>query len=413
MKQFTSWNYWFNRFAFLMAFPGIILLVNISMYFFIALFFKATQKYQQFARRLKTDIPIWAILFAVGAAISVIRVPDGWGSENFRYSISALPNYVYWSCLVVFLNRYRTIINYDQVRQFVFYGATFYIPFWFLRENFLTGIPIFQKTAANNLAFLMISYSPMAISYVRSKRSLQLAILYFIGILLLMLFLGRRAGFALVMINGLLTLFVRSVNISSLLKYGLLFLVFWLTLQLSVVEEAIESANPRVYQLIYERDEMVSEDRSYLTRVAMIEKGLYLFNEYPLSGVGLINFHRTEAVIAGNFEGSQYVVNKDEINELSAHNSYISALSEGGLVLFVPWILMMLSIIIRFAINIARIEPKYYPLFWGFLGMIFHYTSVVGYINVYSWFIIAMCGVILSRIGEKHVNTVMSNAIKQ
>jgi hypothetical protein len=70
-----------------MAFPGIILLVNISMYFFIALFFKATQKYQQFARRLKTDIPIWAILFAVGAAISVIRVPDGWGSENFRYSI--------------------------------------------------------------------------------------------------------------------------------------------------------------------------------------------------------------------------------------------------------------------------------------------------------------------------------------
>jgi O-antigen ligase len=240
-----------------------------------------------------------------------------------------------------------------------------------------------------------------------------MAVIYFIGILLLMLFLGRRAGFALVLINGLLTLFVRTVNISSLLKYGLLFSVFWLTLQLTFVEEVIENANPRVYQLIYDRDVMVTEDRSYLTRVAMVEKGLYLFNEYPLSGVGLTNFHHTEAIIAGDFEGSQYIINKDEINQLSAHNSYVSALSEGGLVLFVPWTLLMLSIIIRFAINIARIDPKYYPLFWGFLGMIFHYTSVVGYINVYSWFIIAMCGVILSRIGEKHVNTVVSNAIKQ
>lgn len=404
MRKLTSWNKWFDRFTFFMAFPGIILLVNLSMYFFVGLYLISVQKYRKFARKIKTDIPIWAMLFGLGAAISTFRVPDGFGSGNFKNSITVLPNYIYWASLVVFLNRYRSIINYDNIRKLVFYGVTLYIPFWFLRENFFQGVAIFQKTAANNLAFLMISYSPMAISYVRSKTSLRYAIPYFIGILVLMLFLGRRAGFALVLITGLLTLFVSSVSFGSLFKYGLTFLSCWLVLKLPIVQGSIENANPRVYQLIYERDEMVAEDRSYLTRVAMFEKGMYLFGQHPISGVGLTNFHHSNAVISGNFEGSQYVINKDEINQLSAHNSYVSAISEGGIVLFIPWIFIMLSIIVRFAVNIQRIEPTYYPLFWGYLGMIFHYTSVVGYVNVYSWFIIAICGVVLSRLGEVHVN---------
>jgi O-antigen ligase len=388
-----------------MAFPGIILWVNISLYFFVGMFLSAKQKYGRFARSFKTDVPLWAILFGIGATISVYRIPSGWESDNFNFALSSLPNYIYWSSVVCFLNKYRAIVDYDQIIKFVFYGVTFYIPFWFIRENFLSGIALFQKTTANNLAFLMISYSPMAISYVRFKKSQLFAILYFIGILMLMLFLGRRAGFVLVLINGLFTLFVRTVDIKSFFKYGLMVSVFWLSLNLTVVEQSVKNASPRIYQMIYESDEMKIEDRSYLTRIAMIEKGVYLFKEYPLSGVGLTNFHRTEGIISGNFEGSQYVINKNGINELSAHNSYISALAEGGLVLFVPWLFLMLSIIIRFVINISVIEAKYYPLFWGFFGMILHYTSVVGYVNVYSWFVIAMCGVVLSRIGEEHVNS--------
>jgi O-antigen ligase len=405
MKRLAAWNKNFNRFVFFMAFPGIILFVNVSMYFFVGLFLISRQRYSRLARSIKTEIPFLAIFFGIGAAISVLLVPSGWGGENFRHALLALPNYIYWVMLIVFLNRYRSIVDYNQVSKFVFYGVSFYLPFWFLSENYLEGIPLFQKTTPNNLAFLMIAYSPMAISYVSLTFSRNKAKLYFLAILLVMLFLGRRAGFVLVLIGGILTLFVKSFTFSSFLKYGLVFTLFWFVLQFSVFEEVIRVANPRVYQLVYDRDELVSEDRSYLTRVAMIEKGIDLFNEYPFSGVGITNFHRTEGHIAGDFEGYELIRYKLNLNELSAHNSYVSVLSEGGLVLFAPWILIMLSILVRFSSNLSNIESKYYPLFWGCLGMFFHYTSIVGYVNVYSWFIIAMCGVVLSRIGEEHVNS--------
>ena len=80
----------------------------------------------------------------------------------------------------------------------------------------------------------------------------------------------------------------------------------------------------------------LSEDRSYLVRLAMIEKGLTLFRDNLAFGVGLNNFTKIEARIAGNFEGSEYVVNKDIYRKVSSHNSYVNILAEGGLFLAVP-----------------------------------------------------------------------------
>jgi len=208
----------------------------------------------------------------------------------------------------------------------------------------------------------------------------------------------------LVFISGMLTIFVRRIRLLDLLRYGLLFITIFVALQFSAVADAIESSSPRIHQLLYERDAMVEEDRSYLTRVAMIEKGMNLFERYPLTGVGIVNFSKTEGEIEGNFEGSQFVINKEDINNLSAHNSFIAALSEGGLFMFVPWILLLLSIILKFGISITNIDHKYYPIFWGCFGMFSHYSSATGYVNVYSWFIIAMCAVILTRVGEVHIN---------
>lgn len=387
-----------------MAFPGILLVVNISFYFIAGLYFKTLRSYKKFSRKLNTGIPFWALLFAVGSIISVLNIPGGWGSANFRLSLSALPNYIYWSLIIVFLNRYRGIIDYQKVKKYIFLGTTLYIPFYFLRENFLTGIPIFQKTSPNNLAFLMVCYSSVSISYVKANKSMFYTLLYFAGILALMLFLGRRAGFALVLISGLLTILVNKVNLKKAVFYGFGLFTLILISQLPFVEGLVKSANPRIYQLAYQREQLIQEDRSYLTRVAMAEKGIYLFKNYPVSGVGIINFHRTEGVIGGDFTGSRYVVNKAEINELSAHNSYISVLSEGGLVLFIPWIMILLSVLIKFIVNIKKIEHEYYPLFWGFFGMIIHYSSIVGYVNVYSWFLLALCCVILGRKGEKNIN---------
>ena len=175
-------------------------------------------------------------------------------------------------------------------------------------------------------------------------------------------------------------------------------------MQFEIVKNTIESSSPRIYQLIYESDEMVEQDQSYLFRIAMIEKGLNLFEKYPLTGVGLFNFSNTEGEIEGNFEGAQLIINKDELQSLGAHNSYIAVLSEGGLFMFVPFILLLVTVILKFGFNIYQINFKNYPIFWGCFGMYVHFSSGTGYVNVYSWFMIAICAVVLTRVGETHVN---------
>lgn len=402
LKYWKKLNSWV---AFLMAFPGIVIFVNLGFYFFVALFFKTKSSLGLFELKLKTAIPLWTSLFGLGALLSVINIPNGLQNENFSFALSALPNYLYWVALVLFYINYRSIVDFEIFQKFVFYGVTSYVPFWLIRENYLPEIPIFQQSSQNNLAFLMISYSSIALSFCRKRFGLISSILYLIGILLVMFYLGRRAGFVLVLISGLFTLFIDKVEFSAIIKYLIILISFLGILKLNFVSDIIQSNSPRIYQLIYESDEMANEDRSYLTRVAMVEKGMYLFKENPLTGVGLTNFHRTKGVIEGNFEGAEYVINKRTINELSAHNSYISALSEGGLFLFIPWIMLLITIIIKFILNINRIDSKYYPLFWGFFAMIGHYSSIVGYVNVYSWYIIAMCSVILIRTNDNKLNS--------
>jgi hypothetical protein len=331
-------------------------------------------------------------------------VPEGIGSANFYRSLSTLPNFLYWVVMILFFIWYRSIVDIEKFRKYVFYGVAIYLPFWFIHQSFLKGIPFFQNTSPNNLALLMICYSPIAVSYLKYYKTKGIAILFFIVVLGVMLYLERRAGFALVLISGLLTLFVTNVRFKNLLIYGIAFLLMVITMQFTVVKDLIESSSPRIYQLIYESDELVEQDQSYLFRMALIEKGVNLFEKHPYTGVGLFNFNNTEGEIEGNFEGAQLVINKEELQSLGAHNSYVAVLSEGGLFMFVPFVLILTTIILKFGYNIYKIDFHDYPIFWGCFGMLVHYSSGTGYVNVYSWFMIAICTVILTRVGEAHVN---------
>lgn len=378
-----------------MAFPGIVIFFNISVYFFVYLFFYS-KKLGSFARKIPFKFSIGIILFMIGSIISVINVPEGFKNPNFFYSASVLPNYLYWGALCLFLLNYRILIRYETLLKAVFWGVTIYIPFWFFRENFLASLPVFQKTSQNNLAFLMICYAPLAITYVKSNYSKLTLFSYIILILSLMLFLERRAGFLLVSLSIFAILFIKKISFKNLMQTAFAAILMYSIINLPFTEKQIKSASPDIHQIIFELDEMQKTDRSYLIRVAMWEKAIELYKKYPLSGVGLINFYRVEVAIPGNFEGAKFVVHKD-YNHMSAHNSYAAALGEGGLSLFVPLILIISTILVSIARNIQSIHPRYYPIFYSYIGMIIHYSAIVAYVNVYSWFITGMTMVVLAQ----------------
>lgn len=400
-KVLQKWQALFSALVFFMAFPGIILVFNMSLYYFMAIVYLTITRVRVKKIQTNSYLIFFLLAFALGAVISTFNVPEGIGSENFYRSLRSLPNYLYWTLLTYFFIWYRRLVDFEVVRKYVFYGVVCYIPFWFLQQFYLKGIPFFQDTSHNNLAFLMIAYSPIAISYLKYNYSLLKALLFFVIILFLMLYLERRAGFILVFSSGIMTLFVNRIRFRNFARYAVALVAFYMLLQFSFIEGLVYSVSPRVHELVYLREEMYEGDHSYLTRLAMIEKGIAIFNEHPSTGVGIFNFTHVNADIRGNFMGAELVIRKDNIQNTGAHNSYLAVLAEGGLVLFIPWVLLIVSIFWKFVRNISNISYKNYPLFWGCFGMFFHYFSGTGYVNVYSWFIIAMASVAVLSYQEK------------
>jgi O-antigen ligase len=167
-------------------------------------------------------------------------------------------------------------------------------------------------------------------------------------------------------------------------------LFFAIMIQTSFVEEIIKESNPRIHELIYLNENIQTEDQSYLTRRIQVEKGLIIFSNNPLTGIGLNLFSKFETDAIGDFEGSELVSNKENITRKSAHNSYISVLAEGGLLLFIPFIGILLYNIVNFFKrynNRSQLENAFY---WSFLAMLIHFYFITAIVNVYAWFLIGI-----------------------
>jgi hypothetical protein len=240
------WDKLFFGLTFLMAFPAILIVQNLSFYFFVLLLFHKVK----FGReKMSYDkLLFWlGLLFSYGAILSTINTPLVEGKENMARAISAMPNYVYWGFLIAFLVNSREYINMSLVHKAIFYGVLCYIPYFYLREAFSINIPVLQRTSNNNYAFLMICFSPTALYYCSYTYGKKVAILLWIGILASLLFLGRRAGFTLVGLTGSGVLFFNRVNIKTLVTGIVTIVTIAILLSTPFIEDTIHDANERIY----------------------------------------------------------------------------------------------------------------------------------------------------------------------
>ncbi len=372
-----------------MAFPTILIFgQNISIFFFIAIVYKLYGKLTLF--KLSNKAMILPLLFSFGAIISVVdtNVNDG---NVYSKGLAVLPNYLYWSLLVVMMANIRSLIRLQTIAKYTMMGVIATIIYYNL-QPFLSNLRfIFNKLSPNSFSFILICFSaPCFIYLLKVKKSKILAFSFLLVALFYLVSEGRRSGTMLVFLPCILALLFAKIEIKNLFIGILFFLTSFGIMQTQSAEDLVKSTNPRIYGMLYESDNITTEDRSYLVRRLQVEKALLVFREHPLTGIGLNNYTNYDVNFEGNFEGAEFVVSKEGMNDKSAHNSYVSLLAEGGLFVMLPFLGLLVFNVFHFIIDYNRrsqIENAYY---WSFCAMCIHLYFITGIVNVYAWFLISI-----------------------
>lgn len=394
-RHWDKLMYWF---AFFMAFPSIVIIQNISIYIFISIVFFALRRNMEILS-LKHITQWMALVFGLGAILSVMNMPHGYADDSVGRALQVLPNYLYWCILIVFLVAHREKLDLELIFKAVFWGVIASVIYFFILQRIgLLIFPIFKRFSQNTFAFLIICYAPIATYYAKKKYGNKKAFAFSILLVLVGFISGSRSSSILVLFGSFSALFSNYFRLKYIFPAMLFVYLFGSSfLQIPVIKETILALNPRTYNLIYNYKTVLTEDRSYLIRVAMVKKGLAIYNDYPYTGIGLNNFSNYKAKISGDFKGSKFVIQKSDINTTSAHNSYIGILGEGGLLLLFPLVGLLLYNMFFFIQNANVLSDSKRSVFIGLIAMSIHLYFIMAIVNVFAWFLIALACAISSK----------------
>ena len=236
----------------------------------------------------------------------------------------------------------------------------------------------------------MICFSAVSLVFLSKKYGNIIALLFLGLILLTLINHERRAGFILVLLSALASLYIKKIRIVAFITPIIVGLLVYAMLQSNVVENMLYNNSPRIYELLYENKKLKATDQSYLVRRAQVEKGLTIFSEHPLTGIGLNNFVLYSVQFQGNFEGAELVINKEGLDNISSHNSYINLLAEGGLLIIIPFALLLLYNLFHFIKSYNKRSQIENAFYWSFIGMCIHLYFISEIVNVFAWFLIGI-----------------------
>ncbi|MGQ9517898.1 MAG: O-antigen ligase family protein [Anaerolineae bacterium] len=146
----------------------------------------------------------------------------------------------------------------------------------------------------------------------------------------------------------------------------------------------------------YATFQRLEEDKTYMARQLMIQKGLRLFRESPLIGVGPARWTKEYVPlvvpeILGGWRRESFYQSR-----LSAHNSYIPMLAETGLAGAVPYAFLLLTLIWKgytSAVRLAK-EGDLWALgvYVAFIGMSIHFWVLAGLTGTSAWVMYGLVG---------------------
>lgn len=385
-------------YTFFNVFSVIVIVQNISIYFFPFLVKGLLDGGNRLLKKINI-IDFFAILLGIGSVISVFGTL---GTSAFDRGIAVLPNYLYWIFLLILLPAYAKKLDYREIFRAVFWGIIVSCVYFYTLNEQLAQLVIFKNFQQNTFSFILICFSPIAVYYAQEKYGRSRAILMAVAIVAAGAFSGSRSGSIITIFTCFLTLYSNKINLVRVAGAGILIAVIIpALLQTNAVKNLIFSVNERTYDLIYLGQEGLLRDESYLVRVAQVEKGLGIFKEHPFTGIGLNNFSKYTYNIRGDFEGSEFVMNIENLDQLSAHNSYIGLLAEGGLLVFGPFVAILLILFGYLIFRFKKIPDFQKPFFWGLMGMCVHLYFIMAIVNIFAWLLIALAASTLKFNSKK------------
>ncbi len=374
--------FWFVLMA---IFQFIQLIFNSSFYLF-PVFFYGYFVYKGYPIKIFSIFTFLAIAFAVGAFLSYFNSYD---QDN---SGVVLLNYIYWSLILILFNSLRKHLSFRVIFDAILLGLIVCMLYYHVLQHIgFQSIPFFKKYSQNAFSFVAICFTPIATYHFALKNGKQKGLIFGILLIVLSFLSGSRAGSLLVMAGVGSALLIDRLKFRTILLVSVLVLLFGnFIISLTIVQDTIYILNERTYNIIYNPEDVFETDRSYLIRRSMVEKGLEIFEENMEYGIGLNNFQGYEINLPGEFVGAEFVINKNQIMEIGSHNSYINILAEGGLYLFVPFILMLSSIIVTGALSFYNISDFQRITLVALILMCIHLYFITAILNVLAWITIAI-----------------------
>ena len=378
-----------------LIFGKLVIFKNVSFFIFFALLYTHKKKYNYYFK-LKGLENIFAILFGLSSifcTIDLILKQDG--SFNIVKALGVLPNYLYWSILLLFIFSHRQNFNLNIICRGIFYGLLSGVLYHFTISNYGIWklVPFLNYSYPNIFAFLLIAFGTIGTYYVYYNHGLVKSLIVGMIFILAGFASGSRAASGLVLLQH--TLFyiqILSKKANKLMIIPLISffaIMIYITISSSYFWDALFYLNPRIAFSLENIDWLLKRDTNYLIRVAQWEKGLLLFKENPFTGIGLLGFNKINIYQPLNFEGAQFIVGKSYAYNASSFNSYIMILAEGGLSLFLPFIALVITGLVKLVFNFKL--SKNFPFLISYLGGLIHFWFISAIVNSYAWFFIGIC----------------------
>ena len=370
--------------------PRIIIGTSLPFYIFIFLFFR----FPTFLRRTFV-FKNWESILVL--FLTLCGITSAYLSKNPQLSARYTINFVYWQILILFVYNNRNHIPWNTIIRAIFMGALFFVFQRFILRPFLPRIPLLGYSSQNSFAFLLISFAPIALLYLRRVYSKRM---FYIGMALFGLVAiinGSRAGFGILMIQIGLLFYVdnmKRINLFFIITVvsGLLFF----NQQRQEIGNILYSINPEYGELLL-TENALEKDVSFLMRRAQFYKSQAIFKEHPYFGIGLMNYTSYSYKFKRNFKGADYVIYKDFIDKLETHNSYLTVITELGGVAFLLLILLFIITIRKYLSKISEGDFAMYAFFISFLGILTHFYLVNIIINSYVWFTLGLIIAYINR----------------
>lgn len=320
---------------------------------------------------------IWLTLLYIIGIISSVFSPVSFGFRSLYF----LFQFIYWLLLTRLIGSLYPVLDKRRLSRTIALGCV-------ILGACNLGI---GAGTQNSVAFILVIFGPLGLY---GLPNIKLQILYGLGIWGIMFFNESRSGLAILSAE---LLFISSLYVSrKRIKQLVIAMVVLLgTFTASpglraIVGNAIEPYNPEMALLLIAPERVQAYDKSWIQRQVQVQKGLQIFTDHPIIGVGPNNFTPMDVNI--NYGAISDKVDTNVLNAVSktadnrsTHNTYVTLLSEFGILGTLCWLFFILPFFIAFYKRLATLQDFEFMIFVTAAGLSVYFYTIAALYGTAAW----------------------------